>query len=369
MRADAAIIGGGIVGCATAYYLARAGASVVLLERGRIGEGASGAAAGMLAPLCEAKQAGPYMDLLVAALRDYSTAAPNIEAASGLPTGYRKSGILRTAFTGEEAERLEAAACLYEQAGLPYRRLTPEQARSAEPGLNPDIRAAILSPDEGQIYPRAATAAFRRGAELAGARLCEFAEVTGIETESGRAYGVRVADGVVEAETVVLAAGAWSPLVGEGLDIPVPVMPVRGQMAAVRNLPVAVRHVLYSFGGYAVPWPDGRLALGATMEEAGYAARTTLEGIEQVLGGARRKLPGLRHAELDATWAGLRPGSADGLPLLGAAPGLENLWLATGHFRSGILLGPYTARLLAKSIRAGSLAPELEEFSPGRITG
>lgn len=369
MRADVAIIGGGIVGCATAYYLARGGASVVLLERGRIGEGASGAAAGMLAPLCEAKRPGPYMDLLVSALRDYAEAAPNIEEASGLPTGYRRCGILRVAFTPEEADRLESAVTLYERAGLPYRRLTPEEARREEPGLNPEARAAMLSPDEGQVYPRGVTQAFRRGAERAGARVREFAEVTGIETAAGRATGVRLPDGLVEARSVVLAAGAWSPLVGERQGLAAPVMPVRGQMAALQNVAPPVRRVLYSFTGYAVPWPDGRLAVGSTMEEAGYAARTTVAGVEQVLTGAKRMLPGLRDAELAGTWAGLRPGTPDGLPLLGPAEGVENLWIATGHFRNGMLLGPYTARLLAESILAGRLAPELAAFAPDRTGG
>lgn len=362
-----AIIGGGIVGCATAYYLARAGASVVLLERGRIGEGASGAAAGMLAPLCEAKRPGPYMDLLVAALRDYATAVPEIEALSGQPTGYRKGGILRAGFTPDEEERLESAVCLYERAGLPFRRLSPEEARQEEPALNPEVRAALLSPEEGQVYPRGVTQAYRRGAEIAGARLHEFTEVSGIEVVDQKAVGVRTAGGVVEAGTVVLAAGAWSPLVGRGIDAAAPVMPVRGQMAAVRNLPSPVRRVLYSFTGYAVPWPDGRLALGSTMEEAGYDARTTLDGVEKVLAGGKRMLPGLRYAELDRAWAGLRPGSSDGMPLLGPLPDVEGLWLATGHFRNGILLGPYTARLVAESILKGRIAADLKAFAPDRM--
>jgi glycine oxidase len=343
VKSDVAIIGGGIVGCATAYYLARSGASVILLERGRIGEGASHAAAGMLAPLCEAKQPGPFMDLLVSALADYPGAVADIEAISDLSTGYRRCGILRAAFTEEEEARLDAAMCLYDEARLPYRRLTPEEARREEPALSPEIRAAVLSPEEGQVVPRQVTQAFRRGAEAYGARLREYAPVTGLETDAAGVHGVRVAGGLVEASTVVLAAGAWSPLVAERLPAPVPVVPVRGQIVAVRNLPVAVRRVLSSFAGYAVPWPDGRLVLGATMEEAGYAARTTVDGIEKVLAGGKRLLPGVGEAELDGAWAGLRPGSADGLPLLGPAPGAPNLWLATGHFRNGILLCPETA--------------------------
>jgi glycine oxidase len=366
MRADVVIVGGGIVGCAIAWYLARDGVSVTLLERGRIGHGASDAAAGMLAPMCEAKKAGPFADLLVAALRDYPEAARDAEVAGGLPTGYRQCGILRVAFTEDEEARLENALSLYAGAGLPYRRLTTEEARREEPALSAEMRAAVLSPEEGQAIPREIVQAFRRAAEARGARIHEYTEVTGLEMAGGVAGGVRVNGGVFAANTVVLAAGAWSSLFSEMLPAPVSVFPVRGQVVALRNLPVPVRRVIYSYAGYAVPWPDGRLILGATQEEAGYAARTTVEGVTQVLAGAARLLPGIREAEIDAMWAGLRPGSADGRPLLGPAPGCENVWLATGHFRNGILLGPYTARLVAESIQSGGVLPALEPFLPDR---
>jgi glycine oxidase len=365
VTADVVIVGGGIIGCATAYYLARAGTSVLVLERGRTGGGASHAAAGMLAPLCEAKQPGPFMDLLVAALADYPRAVEDIESASGAATGYRKCGILRAAFTEDDEVRLDAAARLYPLAGLPFCRLAPEDARREEPALSPEVRSALLSPDEGQVNPRQVTQAFRRGAEACGARFREFAEVRSLTVRDRRVRGVEVGDGVEEAATVVVAAGAWSALL-PGPCRP-PVHPVRGQIAALRSVPFPVRRVLYSFGGYVVPWPEGRLVLGATQEDAGFEARTTVEGIEKVLAGGRRLLPGLRLAEIDATWAGLRPGAPDGEPLLGPITGCENLWMATGHFRNGILLGPYTARLVAESILSGIPAAGLGAFSPQRF--
>jgi glycine oxidase len=365
LGADVVIVGGGIIGCATAYYLARAGASVLLLERGRIGGEASHAAAGMLAPLCEAKQPGPFMDLLVAALADYPAAVEDVERASNLTTGYRRCGILRTAFTEDEVTRLDAAARLYALAGLPHLRLTPEEARREEPALSPDVRSALLSPDEGQVIPRQITQAFRRGAVAHGATLREYAAVRSLVVRDGRVRGVEVSDGVVEASTVVVAAGAWSSLLPGACRLPI--QPVRGQIAALRSVPFPVRRVLYSFDGYIVPWPEGRLVLGATQEDAGYDARTTVEGIEKVLAGGKRLLPGLRHAEIDAAWAGLRPAAPDEAPVLGPAAGCDNLWLATGHFRNGILLGPYTARLLAESLVSGRLDRRLAAFSPQRI--
>lgn len=203
---------------------------------------------------------------------------------------------------------------------------------------------------------------YRHAAGLRGAEFREDAEVTGFETNGRSVTTLKTLDGVVEADLVVIAAGAWSSRFAGPLSTSIPVFPVRGQIAAIKGLSVPVRHVLYSYGGYAVPWPDGRLLVGATQEEVGYAPHTTVDGIQQVLSGGKRLVPSVASAELDETWAGLRPGSPDTMPILGPAPGWDNVWLATGHYRNGILLGPYTGRLVAESIAAGSVSDELEPF-------
>ena len=366
MKYDVAVIGGGILGCASAYYLAKGGASVVLLERGRVGDGATGASAGMLAPVAEAKHPGPFLDLVVASLRDYPTAVQEVEEASGLSSGYNQRSILRVAFTPEDEGKFQNALPMYELAGLPYHRLTGDEARREEPALGPDVISAILSPEEGQVLPRQLVLAYRYAAELLGARVLENTEALDVETNGARVTGVRTLAGSVEAETVVVANGAWAVRFEAALRQAIPVYPVRGQIVALKALPAPVKHVLYSYIGYAVPWPDGRLICGATQEEAGYGAHTTVDGVMQVLDGARRLVPGARLAEIESTWAGLRPGSPDAMPLLGPAEGWDNVWLATGHFRNGILLGPYTARHLAASIRAGRLVDELAPFHPSR---
>ncbi|HEY3267443.1 MAG TPA: glycine oxidase ThiO [Armatimonadota bacterium] len=366
MRPDVAIIGGGVIGCATAYYLARHGVSVVLLERGRVGEQASGASAGMLAPVAEAKRPGQFLDLVVAALRDYPTAVADIEQASGLSTGYVLRSILRVAFSAEDEAKFLHAVPMYEMAGLPYQRLTGDEARKEEPALSEGCVSAILSPEEGQVLPRQLVQAYRRAAERLGVRVLENTEVTDIVTDGDRVTGVRTLSDTIAAGAVVIAAGAWSNRFEPRLCAPIPVFPVRGQIVAVKGMPIPVSHVLYSYGGYAVPWPDGRLLLGATQEVAGYVPHTTVEGVQQVLAGGIRLVPGVTGAEIDEVWAGLRPGDTDALPMLGLAPGWQNAWLATGHFRNGILLGPYTARLLAQSIVDGKLADGIAAFNPDR---
>lgn len=366
MRYDVAVVGGGILGCALAYYLAERGASVAVLEAGRVGEAATGASAGMLAPVAEAKRPGAFLDLVVAALRDYPAAIREVEDASGLSTGYNQRSILRVAFSEEDEEKFQNALPMYDLAGLPYRRLDGDEARREEPALGAEARSAILSPEEGQVLPRQLVLAFRYAAELRGARIFEDTEALDVESQGDHATRVRTLQGCLEADTVVLANGAWTSRFQECLHTAIPVYPVRGQIVALKSLPMPVRHVLYSYSGYAVPWPDGRLICGATQEEAGYVAHTTVDGVLQVLAGARRLVPGVGQAEIASTWAGLRPGSPDGMPLLGPARGWDNVWLATGHFRNGILLGPYTARLLADSIRAGALVKELAPFDPSR---
>lgn len=353
---------------ASAYFLSKGGAAVTLLEKGRTGEQATGASAGMLAPIAEAKRPGPFLDLVVAALMDYESAVRDVENASGISTGYNIRSILRVAFSTEDEQKFANAIPMYEMANLPYHRLNGDQMREEEPALGGEVRSGILSPNEGQVIPRQLVQAYRAAAVANGAHIVEGTEVSEILVSDNRARGVRTLEGTIEAHTVLIAAGAWSSRFGTALGREIPVYPVRGQIVALRGLPVQIKHVLYSYSGYAVPWPDGRLLLGATQEEAGYDPRTTVSGVMQVLTGARHLVPGIDHAEIDEVWAGLRPGCADAVPLLGPVASVPNVWLATGHFRNGVLLGPYTARLISESILAGKPDPVLAPFLPDRQT-
>jgi glycine oxidase len=366
VKYDVAVVGGGIAGCATAYYLAKGGAKVVLLERTRIADGATGASAGMLAPLCEAKKAGPFLRLVVDALNDYEAAVRDVESASGVSCGFSRRAILRVAFTPEDEDHYAHALDLYNISGLPYQRVSGDEAREIEPALSEAAVSAIYSPEEGNVVPLQLAQSFRYAARALGAEIREGAEVLGFEESDGCLVAAVLGREKIEAERFVIAAGSWSSRFAPQVGTPIPVFPVRGQIVAVKGLPVLVKHVIYSTDGYCVPWPDGRMLCGSTTEEIGYDSRTTVDGVAQVIAKGRRMVPSVAGAEVDAVWAGLRPGSGDLLPLLGPAPGRDNVWLCTGHYRNGILLGPYTARLVAESM-AGALKPELEPFLPGRF--
>jgi glycine oxidase len=187
-------------------------------------------------------------------------------------------------------------------------------------------------------------------------------------TERGRATGVRTFDGVVPAGAVVIAAGAWSRSLGESIDMTIPTVPVKGQMLAIADPPIPLSAVLAGGGGYFVPRADGTVAVGATEEhDAGFDTSVTPAGVAWLTALIGRVAPSLLEGRLDATWAGLRPGVEDGEPIIGRVPHLDNVWIATGHFRSGALLAPATAHALATSITSGRIDPLIAPFDPARL--
>lgn len=359
------VIGGGAVGCSVAYFLQRAGAAVTIAERQRPGSGASSAAAGMLAPLAESPDASPFTRLAVAGLRAFQQRAEELAAESGIDFEYRREGMLRVAESPQEAEALRRAIAWQAQTGLQTQWLDAPQLRQLEPELEQGLVGALYSPGEGHVNPTRLTEALASAAVRRGARLFEGCAVEQLELGGGRVSGARCSRGRIGADAVVLASGAWVGRWQEQLQLPV--FPVRGQMAALQCTPPPVRHIIYSRDGYLVPKADGSIFVGATEEDgAGYAAVVTTAGLHWLLGVAQRLVPALAGAVYLRSWAGLRPASADRLPLLGPAPGYDNLFIAGGHFRNGILLSLISGELLARRI-LGEQVPELEPFSPVRF--
>lgn len=364
LGADALIVGGGVVGCAVARELAGRGLSVVLLERAQIGGESSGAAAGLLSPQAEASAPGPLFEAGLASRRMYADWVAALEAESGRDVGYRTTGILRCAVTDAEDRRLAAAATWQRGAGLPVEILTAAAAeRAAGAAIHPDVRRYFFFPDEGVVHCPALMAALERSLAARGVAVETHTPVSRLRMAGGVCRGVDTPAGPVEAKVVVLATGAWT---GQepALPLALPVRPVRGQIAALlpeRDLATVVQ----SEEVYAVPRSDGALLVGATAEEVGFDKSVTREGVDGLLIAARRLLPSLARARVDSAWAGLRPGTPDGLPFLGET-GLTGLYVAAGHFRSGILLAPWTARVLADQITGVSRgAPPA--FSPARL--
>jgi glycine oxidase len=366
---DVVIVGGGVIGCASAYYLTKAGAAVALVESGEIGGAASGAAAGMLVPPAEAAASGPFRELTRASLALYPDLIAALRDETGIDVQYTASGLLLVAESEGAAGALQSMArwsASGGELGLPLEWVEGEPLRRLEPGLSPSLHGAAYSLEARHVNPGLLTQALARGAAGRGAALTQDAGVAGFLRRGQRVAGVRTGGGeTVAAEHVVLAAGPWTGRLARRLGARVPTRPMRGQMLAYRSN--AVRHILWGEDGYMVPKAGGFLFAGATVEDAGFRPRTTARGLAGLRRMARSLVPALRHGEVASAWAGLRPGSPDGLPTIGRLPGWENVYVATGHFRNGILLGPITGTLIAQLIGGGRTDVSLEPFRPERF--
>lgn len=363
--ADVAIIGGGIVGCALAYDLARQGVAVELFERGEVGREASWASAGIISP--PGPRHGTRAELALLAFRRYPHLIAAVQDATGISVGYVPSGEIDLG-TEATAATLRETMQWQQAHDMDVEWLDARQLREREPAARDTFTCGLAANEAGSVVLTRMTRALARAAEQRGAKLREHVGVTGIRTAHGRATGVDTFDGEQPAGAVVIAAGAWSRTLGHALDFDIPTVPVRGQMLAIAEPPIPIRAVLSGGGGYLVPRADGTIAVGATEEhDAGFDARVTPAGLAELSALIERVAPSLAGGRFVDAWAGLRPGTEHGEALIGRLPHLDNVWLATGHFRSGALLAPATSELLSASIISGQVDPRLAPFDPARF--
>ena len=358
-RADVVVVGGGVAGLTAAWRASAHGLSVLLLERDRLGDGASRVAAGMLAPVAETEfgtAARHALELGLRAAAMWPDFAAELSLASGCELALHRGGTLLLARDNDEARELERQIALRESLGLPTKRLRASEARTLEPSLAPSLRLALQAPDDHSVDPRSLLRALRRACAASGVELREHVAVAALHLdETGTAVrGVKLADGSpVAARAVVLAAGAWT----ESIDVPAParvaVRPVKGQILRLRDPagPGLLSRTIRYDGGYLVPRGDGRYVLGATVEERGFDASATARGVYELLRAARELVPGVLELEIEELSVGFRPGTPDNLPRIG--PGaLAGLVWATGHYRNGILLAPLTGALVLQALRS-----------------
>lgn len=358
---DVLVVGGGIVGLASARELARAGMKVELLERLPAGAEASLAAAGMLSPLAETLP-GPLLDACRESRDLWLSWAPALAEETGLSIEHDASGALLVALDDLDEAWLDRVAAEAREIGELVEEIDGGTLSRWVPDVSPGVRRSLLLPGEHRVDNVQACTVLALAARKAGAVLTYGAEVERIE-RAGTGVRVVTRDRHVDAGLLVLAAGAWSGTI-EGLP-PLPVRPVRGQMLLLGSVDWPWKGTIRSQHGYAVRRGATGLLVGATVEEAGFACHNTPEGIESLLRFTRQTLPGLDGARLETTWAGLRPGTPDGLPILGPVPGWPVI-AATGHYRNGILLAPWTAREVARLALARG-AGEAGHFSPERL--
>jgi glycine oxidase len=370
-KPNVAIIGAGVIGLAIAWRLAARGTPVQVFDRGAAGAGASHAAAGMLAACAEAE---PGEEALVALGREsqarWPAFAAELLAASGIDVDLRPEGTLLLALTADDQARLTHQLVFQQKLDLPLKWISAVETRRREPHLAGKLAGAVFSPEDTQVDNRKLVAALRIAAEAAGVRVSEYRSVNTISSRGGRVDGIILADGTkVGADAVVLAAGAWARSI-EGVDpkLRPPVRPIKGQMLALRMDPAAplLSHVVWAPGAYLVPRRDGRLLVGATVEEKGYDTSLTAGGMLTLLEAAWRAVPAIEELAIDEMWVGHRPGSRDDAPILGAGP-IDGLIYATGHHRNGILLAPITADAIARLVLDGVVEAVIRPFGIERF--
>ena len=357
--ADVAIVGGGVIGLALARELSSRGAEVLVIERGRTGEEASWAAAGLLSAQSDGTAPSPFFDLALESRDLYPAWTEALFQETGQVAGWRRTGVLRCG-SEESLSRFRWQL----DAGLPVERLNAAGvARISGGRAASSIAEGLFFADDSVVNNRLLVAALRRSLEIRAIPVEEGVAVTRFRIEDGACRGLETSSGKVACGKVVDAAGAWADL-DPTLPFRVPVEPVRGQIVELAD-PVGFPTVLESDDVYLVPRSDGRVLVGATVERTGFVKEVTAAGVAGLLADAIALAPSLANARFTDAWAGLRPGTPDGLPLLGESP-VRSLILATGHFRNGILLAPLTALLVADVV-TGAGSRDLSAFSWERL--
>ena len=364
---DVIVIGAGVIGCAVGRELARRGARVRIIDARSVGAGATQASAGVLAPYIEAHEHGPLLDLTVRSLAMYDAFIADVRSESGLTVEFRRCGTIEIALDEASAERQRAAQALYARTGVNLRWLGVDEVRQLEPTLPQTVAGALLVPEHGYVAVGQLTDALAWAAMRHGARI-ETAHRVSAVRQSGSHVEVLTEDGTGwTAEAVVVATGAWSSQLGLaelGTDS---VRPIRGQLLRLSWHGRALTHILWGPDCYVVPWLDGTVLVGATMEDVGYDERTTAAGVRDLLDAVCELVPEAWGASFIEARVGLRPATSDGLPVIGRSTAMERVFYATGHFRNGILLAPLTAMLVADLVLEGKSDPVLDVTAPGRM--
>jgi glycine oxidase len=364
---DIIVVGAGIVGCAVAYELTRRGASVQLVDERAVGMGATQASAGMLAPYIETRDDSPLFGLTARSLGLYDDFVARVTADSALTVAYRRTGTLEVATDDSTMRDLRTIAATLRRHEVVADLLDGSATRREEPWLAADVMGGLLIPTHGFVsaveLTRAASAAARRN----GAQLVEHSRVRRIAQVGGHVE-VETDMGWLRGDAVVLAAGSWSGSIDvDAVVRHVPVSPVRGQILRLAWHGTRLRRVVWSSRCYLVPWDEGTVLVGATVEHAGFEERTTVAGVRDLIEAACAIAPHAADAGFLGARVGLRPGTADDLPILGRSAIVPNLMYATGHYRSGVLLAPITAQLVADALLEDRIDAELDPFSPARF--
>lgn len=359
------VVGAGIVGCTVAHELARAGARVQVLEPRKPGQGATRASAGILAPYIEG-HADIFRDLGARSLELYDSFIARLRDDSGHEIPYQRNGTFELAFSDGDVDRLSALSARLWKQGVEARWITPDAFGNIEPLAARNARGALLIPIHGFVGVTALTLAAAAAAEKFGARFTSDVGAVRIYSLPGDRVGVQSSSSIWEADRVVLAAGSWSSQITvQGADA-VPVKPIRGQLIQLQAQPGAIRRVLWGPNGYIVPWPDGAVLVGSTVEDVGFDESHTEEAVSALRAAAVELVPVLAAAPMTSVRTGLRPRGPDELPILGPSRAVPGLVYATAHYRNGVMFTPLTVELVRDVVLDRAPDPALRDLDPAR---
>lgn len=359
------VIGAGIVGCTVAYELAKAGARVQVLETRAPGQGATRASAGILAPYIEGHE-DIFRDLGGRSLEMYDGFVARLRDDSGHEIPYQRNGTFELAFSGGDVTRLNTLAAALWTQGVEARWITPDAFDQFEPLASPSAHGALLIPIHGFVGVTSLTLAAAAAAEKFGADFKTEIGAVRIYPLPGDRVGVQTPASMWEADRVVLAAGSWSSQITvQGADT-VPVKPIRGQLIQLHAGAGEIRRVLWGPNGYLVPWPDGTILVGSTVEDVGFDERHTEEAVRELQDAAAELAPSLAGAPVMQVRTGLRPRGPDDLPLLGRSQAVAGLIYATAHYRNGVMFTPLTVELVRDLVFDRAADPALRDLDPSR---
>ncbi len=363
------VIGAGIIGAAIADDLGRRGVRVHVLEMRAPGRGASQASAGILAPYTEAHDHTPLLDLGTRSLAMFDDFIGGVRERSGRAVDYSRTGTLEVALTEADESRLLASRAWLDEIGVPVEWLSAPDVRREEPSVRSSARGGLFNPAHGWVGVTSLVTGLVESAKRSGVTFETPVDAAEVTPRRGGGAEVRAGDRRYEADAVVLAAGSWSGRVKVAHAPALPVRPVRGQLLHLRwsdSQPPPSR-VVWSHDCYVVPWPDGSILVGATVEDVGFDERVTADGVRSLAEAAAALLPAANAGEFVTARAGLRPAAPDGLPIIGGLPGARGVIAATAHYRNGVLLAPLTAALVSDMILHSGGDPALEAVSPDRF--
>jgi glycine oxidase len=357
---DVVVIGGGVIGSSIAYALAAKQQQTILVEKNQPGQEASAAAAGLLAVASGRSKRGPMYQLKRASQELYPALVRELEERTGIDIEYQTVGVLDLIRTDEDEKKYRKLYELRQEQGHPATWLSAEEVQRLEPALTTDVRGAVHFSGDHHLHNGKLAEAWAQAAAQQGVIMHTGTTVSEARLSNGKVSEVRIGNDWVSVGTVVIAAGSWSRQVGEVFGLTIPVEPAKGQMIAIRT--TRLRHVISWGEHYLVPRKNGEVIAGSSVEFTGHNKDVTLEAIHTFITRSEALVPGISKSPLSRFWAGLRPYSPTRRPILCHAPGLENVILATGHHRNGIVLAPITGQLICELITTGQPSFSLEPF-------